>query len=348
MDTAKLGPAIAAGLGSVVAAQALRRRNRMDFQDRTVVITGGSRGLGLVLAREFAAEGARLAILARDRAELERAEKHIASRGAQVLALPCDVRDRRQAQGAITRVVDHYGRIDVLVNNAGVIQVGPLEHMSIEDFEEAMAVHMWGPLYTMLAAIPHMRGQGGGRIVNIASIGGKIAVPHLLPYSASKFALVGLSDGMRAELAKDGIRVTTVCPGLMRTGSPVNAQFKGRHRAEFTWFVLGDSLPVASIDARRAARQIIKACRYGDPHLTITTHARAAVALSALFPGLVARALALSNRVLPGPAADGGDQLKTGWETQWPVARSVLTRLTYQAAERNNEYSRRATHNRQP
>src|SRR5438067_5832771 len=341
MATAKLAPAaIAAGLGSVVAARVLRRLNRLDFKDRTVVITGGSRGLGLVLARAFAAEGARLAILARDRAELERAEKDIASRGGQVLALPCDVRDRRQAQGAIARVVDHYGRIDVLVNNAGVIQVGPVEHMSVKDFEDAMAVHMWGPLYTMLAAVPTMRRQGGGRIVNIASIGGKIAVPHLLPYAASKFALVGLSDGMRAELAKDGIHVTTVCPGLMRTGSPVNAQFKGRHRDEFTWFVLGDSLPLASIDARRAARQIIKACRYGDPHLTITAQARAAVALSALFPGLVARALDLSNRVLPGPAADGGDQLKTGWESQSPLASSLLTRLTYSAAERNNEYRR--------
>src|SRR5919204_4977066 len=249
MNTAKFTPAVAAGLGAVVAARALRRRNRLDFKDRTVVITGGSRGLGLVLAREFAAQGARLAILARDRAELERAEKHIASRGAQVLALPCDVRDRRQAQGAITRVVDHYGRIDVLVNNAGVIQVGPVEHMTIEDFEEAMAVHMWGPLYTMLAAVPSMRHQGGGRIVNIASIGGKIAVPHLLPYSASKFALVGLSDGMRAELAKHRIAVTTVCPGLMRTGSHLNANFKGRHELEFALFSLIDAWPLTSINA---------------------------------------------------------------------------------------------------
>src|SRR5256714_1298474 len=129
----------------------------------------------------------------------------------------------------------------------------------------ALAVHLWGPLYAMRAVVPQMRRQGGGRIVNIASIGGKIAVPHLTPYSASKFALVGLSDGMRAELAKDNILVTTVCPGLMRTGSPPNAHFKGRHRAEFTWFVLGDSLPLASIDARRAARHIITACRYCDP-----------------------------------------------------------------------------------
>jgi len=303
MDTARLAPAIAAGLGSVVAARAIRRRNRMDFKDRAVVITGGSSGLGLVLARELAEEGARLALLARDRGDLERAEKHIASRGAQVLAVPCDVRDRRQAQGAITRVAEHYGRIDVLVNNAGVIQVGPVEHMSIKDFEDAMAVHMWGPLYTMLAAVPTMRRQGGGRIVNIASIGGKIAVPHLLPYAASKFALVGLSDGMRAELAKDGIHVTTVCPGLMRTGSPVNAQFKGRHRDEFTWFVLGDSLPLASIDARRAARQIIKACRYGDPHLTITTQARD--------PGL--------ERPLSGPDGQGAGDLQS--RVAWPGGR---------------------------
>jgi NAD(P)-dependent dehydrogenase (short-subunit alcohol dehydrogenase family) len=137
-------------------------------------------------------------------------------RGAEVLAFPSDVRDRRQAQSAVARAIARYGRIDVLINNAGVIQSGPVEHLEVEDFEQAMAVHLWGPLYTMLAAIPHMRRQGGGRIVNIASIGGKVAVPHLLPYCTSKFALVGLSDGMRAELAKDNIRVTTVCPGLMR------------------------------------------------------------------------------------------------------------------------------------
>ena len=89
----------------------------------------------------------------------------------------------------------------MLVNNAGIIQVGPLEHMTIDDFEEAMATHFWGPLFTILAALPHMRGRGGRRIVNISSIGGKIAVPHLLPYTASKFALTGLSEGLRAELA---------------------------------------------------------------------------------------------------------------------------------------------------
>ena len=137
------------------------------------------------------------------------------------------------AERAVERVVSRHGAIDVLVNNAGIITVGPLEHASIEDFEESMAVHFWGPLHTMRAAIPHMRRQGGGRIVNISSIGGKVGVPHLAPYCASKFALVGLSEGFRAELLRYGLYVTTVCPGLMRTGSARHAVVKGQHLLEF-------------------------------------------------------------------------------------------------------------------
>src|SRR5581483_3194757 len=169
-----------------------------------------------------------------------------------------------EAERLVADIVQRTGGIDVLINNAGVIQVGPLEHMQITDFEKAMAVHFWGPLYTMLAAIPVMRRRGAGRIVNISSIGGKIGVPHLVPYCASKFALVGLSDSIRGEVARDGICVTTVCPGLMRTGSPFNAWFKGRHRDEFTWFAISDSMPIASIAATRAAEQVVDACRHGD------------------------------------------------------------------------------------
>ena len=140
-----------------------------------------------------------------------------------------------------------------------------------------MAVHLWGPLETMQAAVPQMRRQGSGRIVNISSVGGKVGVPHLVPYSASKFALTGLSEGLRAELMKDGIVVTNVCPGLMRTGSPRNAVFKGKHRAEYAWFSISDALPVTSIQVERAARQIIAACKRGDAELIITTQALVAI-----------------------------------------------------------------------
>jgi NAD(P)-dependent dehydrogenase (short-subunit alcohol dehydrogenase family) len=315
---------------------ALRSRRRPRFTGQSVVITGGSRGLGLVLAREFAAEGARLTLLARDPDELARAEAELADRGAEVLAISCDVRDQSAVQDAVERVVEHYGGIDVLVNNAGIIQVGPLDHMRLEDFAEALAVHAWGPLYTTLAALPHMRRQGGGRLVNISSIGGKVAPPHLLPYVTSKFALTGLSEGLRAELTHEHISVTTVIPGLMRTGSHVNAWFKGHHRGEYTWFTLLDALPITSFSARRAARQIVEATRRGAARIIITPQARLAVLADTLFPGVMARAMQVVNWLLPPPTPGATADQWSGWESWTAWAPSLLTRLADQAVEETN------------
>jgi short-subunit dehydrogenase len=237
----------------------------------------------------------------------------------------------------MVRIVrDHFGRIDVLINNAGVIEVGPMEVMTVEDYEEAMKTHFWGPLYTTLAVLPEMRERRGGRIVNVASIGGKISVPHLLPYSASKFALVGFSEGLRAELAKDGVVVTTVCPGLMRTGSPRNATFKGQHRAEYAWFSISDALPVTSIAARRAARQVIAAFKRGDAEVVLTIQAKIAARFHGLFPGLTADALGLVNMLLPEPGGIGTSRAK-GKDSQSEVSPSWLTTLSDKAAQENNE-----------
>ena len=157
------------------------------------------------------AQGARVCLLARDEDELDRAAAQVAQSGdAGVETYACDVRSKDEVERVIAEILERHSGIDVLVNNAGAIQVGPLEHMQTEDFENAMATHFWGPLYLMQACLPAMKRRGFGRIVNISSIGGRIAVPHLAPYSASKFALVGLSDAVRAEVAQHGIRVTTV------------------------------------------------------------------------------------------------------------------------------------------
>jgi NAD(P)-dependent dehydrogenase (short-subunit alcohol dehydrogenase family) len=330
-----------AGASLVAAARKVRRRPPIDFRNRVVVITGGSRGLGLLIARELAGEGARLAILARDAEELDLARRELAALGGQrVLALPCDIRNRDDCRWAIDAVAERFGRLDVLVNNAGVVQVGPLENLTVEDFEDALGVHFWGPLHLTLAALPHLRKQGGGRIVNISSIGGKVAIPHMIPYVASKHALAGLSDGLRAELAKEGIYVTTVCPGLMRTGSHVNAQFKGKREQEFSWFAVSDALPLTSMDARRAARRIVRACRYGEPHLTLTVQAKAAQAFATLAPNLTARAQELANRLLPDPAGDEGREARPGWQHPSRWAPSLLTRLSDRAAVENNELRR--------
>jgi NAD(P)-dependent dehydrogenase (short-subunit alcohol dehydrogenase family) len=329
---------VAAGLGAaLVAGRLARSRFAISFENRVVVITGGSRGLGLVLARQFAREGARVALVARDLDELDRARQDVSALGGEVMAVRCDIRRRAEVRAAVDRIMDRWRGIDVIVNNAGVIQVGPLEHMDHEDFENAMATHFWGPLHLILEVAPIMRHRGFGRIVNIASIGGKIAVPHLGPYSASKFALVGLSDAVRAELERYGIRVTTVAPGLMRTGSPMNATFKGRHEAEYAWFKISSSIPGMSIAAGRAARKIVEAARYGDPELTITPQAKAAAAANNVLPGAVARAMMLVSRLLPGPGGASGDQARRGRESESRWTPHLVTALTDRAAAANNE-----------
>ena len=331
--------ALGAGLAAALAgARVARARRAIDFGGRVVVITGGSRGLGLVLARKLAAEGARLVLLARDERELDRARRLLEeAHQAEVLAIPCDIRRKEEVQRAVAQVLEQWAGVDVLINNAGVIQVGPLEHMQHGDFDNAMATHFWGPLNLMLEIMPLMRRRGFGRIVNISSIGGRIAVPHLAPYSASKFALTGLSDAVRAELAPHGVLVTTVTPGLMRTGSPMNAQMKGQHRAEYAWFAIADSLPGLTTSAEAAADQILTACRYGDPDLVITTQARLAAMLGELAPGCVARMTALATRLLPGPAGPEGDEVRLGRESESRWAPSIATRLTDRAAVLNNE-----------
>jgi NAD(P)-dependent dehydrogenase (short-subunit alcohol dehydrogenase family) len=327
----------ACGIAATCAARmAIRRHRRIAFGGAVVLITGGSRGLGLLLARRFGQEGARVALCARDRNELARAEEELSHRGVEVMSVVCDVSDPEDVDRLVAQVEQQWGPVDVLVNNAGVIQVGPLEEMTIADFEQAMGVHFRGPLYTSLAVLPAMRRRRRGRIVNIASFGGQISVPHMLPYCASKFALVGFSEGLRTALLKDGIHVTTVCPGPMRTGSPVNALFKGRHESEFVWFTVTDSLPVASIGGDRAARQIVDACRYGDPQLTLTLPARIASTFHGVAPGVVTDGLALVDRCLPSPGGIGtnvakGRDSRPDWLPDW------LTSLTDQAARSNNE-----------
>lgn len=301
-----------------------------DLEGKVVLITGGSRGLGLVMARQLVAQHARVAICARDPDELRRAKADL---GEGVITVTCDVTDEDALDRLIGEVTEQLGPVDCLINNAGIIQVGPMKHMTIEDYERAMATHFWAPLRLSLAVLPKMLERGNGRIVNVASIGGKIAVPHMLPYTASKFALVGLSEGLRVELAKDNVLVTTVVPGLMRTGSAVNAQFKGRHRAEYAWFAAGDSSHLTAMQAERAARQIIGAMRRGQPEITLSVQAKLATRLFALAPSLMQRLVAVIDRLLPKPGGIA-EATALGSESRRP---SLLTRASDRAALRNNE-----------
>src|SRR6266511_3326942 len=314
----------------------LIRTARFSLRDKVVVITGGSRGLGLVLARHICAQGGRVALIARDPEELARAKADLAPRGGAVLTIQCDLLDAAQTGAAVRQVIDRFGKIDILINNAGIIEVGPLRHMTREDFERAMQLHFWAPYELISQIVPEMRTRGGGRIVNISSIGGKVAVPHLAPYSVSKFALTGFSDAIRAELARDNIHVTTVAPGMMRTGSHVNARFKGKHDVEFAWFAASAGAPLISMNADRAARKILAACRRGQPSLTLTFAARGAILGNALFPNLTGYMMKIVNRFLPGTGDEAGNKSRAGSEARRLVP-DWLTRSADKATVRNNE-----------
>jgi NAD(P)-dependent dehydrogenase (short-subunit alcohol dehydrogenase family) len=327
------------GVAGVACAAALlwRKRPGLSLRGRVAVITGGSRGLGLALARELGRQGVVLALVARDEAELAAAAAELRERGWPVTTWTCDLTNVDEISVLVENVIARHDRIDVLVNNAGEIVTGPFETFTPEDFEREMAIHLWAPLRLIQSVTPWMKHQGIGRIVNISSIGGKVPVPHLSAYCASKFALAGLSATLRAELAKDGIAVTTVCPGLMRTGSHWNAWFKGDHEREFAWFAHAASMPGTSISAARAARQIVAAMRRGDAELVITIQARAAALAWALVPGWVSAIETFVNRFLPAAPRWNGHAPKTGWDSCSKWAPSLFTHLGDRAAERHNE-----------
>lgn len=333
----KKGIWAAAGIGAYMIASSIYREvTKYKLENKVVLITGGSRGLGLVLARTLAQRGARLAICARSPEQLATAKQELEEMGAEVMTYSVDLTDRQQVEEMIGKIITHYGKLDVLINNAGIIQVGPQDSMEIEDFEASMKIHFWAPLYTMLSVLPHFKETNGGRIVNITSIGGKISVPHLLPYTVSKFALVGLSEGMNVELKKHKIQVTTVVPNLIRTGSPRNITVKGDHEAEYAWFKNSGSSPVAQ-EAEEAADDIIKALEYGASEAILTNTARLMLIVKSIAPGWVNGLLAIVNKLMPDNVP-GGNIGKKGYESESELTQNVMASLSDRAAVKNNEY----------
>ena len=323
----------AAGL---VASALFRNRRGLSLAGKVVFITGGSRGLGLAMAEEFARRGAKIAICARDAEELVRARQCVEREtGATVRTFVCDVSDRAQVESTVQEVQNHFGAIDVLVNNAGIASVGPIENQTMADFEEVMKVNFWSQVYATLAVLPEMRRRPEARIVNITSIGGKVSVPHLLPYSCSKFAAVAFSEGLRSELGNSGIKVVTVAPGLMRTGSHINADFKGKHSQEFTWFSLSGTNPMTSISVSRAAKQIADATVSGRAELIITWQAELLARIHGIAPGLTTELLGLVSRTLP--SAGESDEKRKGRDSENVVTKSPLTALGQMAAKRYNQ-----------
>ena len=326
---------VAAGLFFYRAAR--RRARRLDLAGRVVIVTGGTRGLGLLVAEELGRRGARVAICGRDPRALAEAEKRLEGQGIELLARQADLGDRAQAEGFVERASLEWNRIDAVVNNAGVIHVEPVASADVRSLEEAMHGNFWSAVHTTLAALPHLRARGAGaRVLNVVSIGGQVAVPHLLGYSASKFAFAGFSEGLAAELAREGIGVTTVYPGLMRTGSSENAEFAGDAERELAWFSAGGSMPLGTVNARRAARRIVRALVYGETVVHLGLPAAVLGLLHGIAPATTVKLMALVDRLLPRPLSPP-ERAKRGRQIPSTGRGSPLRRLGEAAAEANHE-----------
>ncbi len=318
------------------AAKNMRRQaSPSDLSGKVVLITGGSRGLGLALARELAARGARIAICARNAEHLGKAQQEFTASNYSIFTYQTDVTVPDQVNEMIEQVVRHYGRLDLVVNNAGTMLLGPDQVMSISDYKDVMETNCWSALYTTKAATPYFKKQGAGHIVNICSIGGKISVPHMLPYSVSKFAMVGLSQGLASELDQDNIFVTTVIPNLMRTGSPRNIDVKGNHRAEYAWFKLASAFPLLSQRAETAAKHIVDGIARRDREITLTLTAKLAIGLQALLPGFISACTRLTGRVMP---SSSDTTMRKGYESESAITRSVIGGSSDAAALKFNQH----------
>ena len=283
-----------------VAALALRFwPTSYSVKGRSVVITGGSRGLGLAIAEQFLGEGSNVTLLARDESELGRAQAILQERTGRIPSIvPCDMTVAAEVESALTEAESAYGPIDIVINNAGTIVVGPFASMDSADFSALLELQ----LHAIVNVTQNLLGRWkttGGRIANICSIGGKIAVPHMSTYCAAKFALAGLSQTLASELKRDGIIVTTVFPGLMRTGSPIQAVVKGDHESEYAWFALGDTVPGLSVSATYAAKRILEAVRNGDNELVFPSTMKLAVLAQSHFPELFALAMQAAAAFFP-------------------------------------------------
>ncbi|MGW3134234.1 SDR family NAD(P)-dependent oxidoreductase [Streptomyces sp. NPDC001123] len=331
-------------------------RSSESLHGLSAVVTGGSRGLGLLIADELMGRGCHVTLAARDAAELERAGGLLRQRhpGDSVRTAVTDVRDKRAVADLLHRTAEACGSVDVVIANAGIIQVAPAETVGAAGFDDAMGTVFHGALNTSLEALPYLReSRAGGRLAMIGSVGGLLAVPHLLPYSCAKAAVGALAEGLYAESARDGVSVTAVHPGLMRTGSHLHAVFGGDRRREFAWFSALAGTPLMSMDARRAADRIVTAVQRRRLRLVLTPAARAADKAHGLAPALTARLSHAATALLP--TAEGEPELRPGIDIE-PAAprtlgerlRSVGSALNDRAARAYNERHRTAVERHLP
>ena len=250
-----------------------------DLRDKVVLVTGASRGLGALIAHALAAEGARLALAARSADDITRLADELRAGGAEAEPVPTDVTDAAARERLVARTIERFGRIDVLVNNAGIELLGALSDARAERIDQLFAVNIVATAQLSRAVLPHMLAQRSGLIVNMASMAGKAAIPYNSIYSASKAAVIFLTLSLRDELRGTGVTASVVCPGFV-TGTGMYEDMRAQ---------TGIAAPalVGTVGDRQVVATVLRAIRrQGPEYLVYRGPVRPILALAALFPGL--------------------------------------------------------------
>ncbi len=274
------------------------------FRDRVVLVTGASSGIGRDLALTFAKMGAKVALLARRASLLDALAHEISDAGGDALVLAADVTRRSEVRDAVNRALAHFGRIDVLINSAGIAIPDRVETMPPEDLERMMSVNLMGTLHSMQAVLPSMRAAGAGSIVNIASLAGRRGMPPLGAYCATKFAVVGLTEALRVELYGSGIRLSLVMPGVIDTpmvhgasspSAPGGPPSDRLDAAAVPFKLLPDSMP--AMPTQWVTWAVIAAVVLGLAEVDVPPGAVVMEKIAALFPTFTDAVLALGTRL---------------------------------------------------
>ncbi len=231
---------------------------------QTVLITGASQGIGKATALELAQHGYNMVLAAREPARLEAVAIEVRTLGRQALAIPTDVRDHQQVEILVQKAIAYFGQIDVLVNDAGVYYMGPVEEASLDDWQQVIQTNLWGYIHTIHALLPHFLERRSGTIVNVSSIGGLDPIPYQVPYTTSKYAITGLTKSLRTELSPKGVHVCGIYPSFIRTQLYERALFRGKDaetahdRYEFVYRAFHSPLLEKPEDVARTIQQAIQ------------------------------------------------------------------------------------------
>ena len=260
-----------------------RNSGKVELKGKVAIVTGASRGIGEAIAVALAAEGCRLVLAARSTQRLQEVAEGLRfQHGVEVLVVPTDIGDESQSRALIDVVEDHFGTIDILINNAGMGIYGAMDELHLDDLRQVFEVNFFGPMAALQAAVPVMRRNGGGAIVNVSSIVGRFPQPLGGGYTATKFALHGASGAARAELKQDNVDVILICPGLTDTEFSQHSRISvpGAEHRQGERHSLG-----RGVEPARVGRRTIKAIKKREREAYVTLFDRALVWFATHFPG---------------------------------------------------------------